>query len=364
MRLACPERVCSVGVVVALVLLAACHDPAPLDGLMCSQSGKCPAGQVCHEGICYRVGTMPDASGGPDADPNCPAQECTLRPLAGGEDSIQALDASDPDYLFWTAEGSDRVLRTAKADGATEVFYEGPADCRPFGLALDDTYVYWTESNDAGRVMRKARVGGTAEPLVTDQLSPRHLAVDDTNLYWTNGGAGSVVSMPKEGGEVAEIASDQLGPLSILLDDTWIYWTNVDGDRVMRRDKTRMLPAQQLAGDQDGARALAHDGTHLYWTTQSGNTVMRKLLEDGTTTTLASDQDGAWAITVDDQFVYWTNYFSDEVLRIPSAGGSPTIVASGQDGPAAIAIDGYDLYWLNNLDQNNRVMHTVPCACP
>ncbi len=83
------------------------------------------------------------------------------------------------------------------AGGGGPVSLVLPPDCvEPEGVAVDDTYVYWTDSANH-KVMRVPLAGGAAEP-VANAVQPKGIVVDDTYVYWANFHLdGSVMRAPK-----------------------------------------------------------------------------------------------------------------------------------------------------------------------
>ena len=116
-----------------------------------------------------------------------------------------------------------------------------------YGLALDDTHVYWTNSRD-GEVVRKRKSGGSAEVFARGQEVPTEISADNRNVYWINQSAGSrgqVVRKPKSGGEIEIFAS---GRLSLVLDETHVYW--IRGLEIRRRGKWVDASIQSLPGNK------------------------------------------------------------------------------------------------------------------
>ena len=106
------------------------------------------------------------------------------------------LSAQEP-YLYWISQGDygrGVVLERARTDGTgalevlaenLEVIFNGG----PFpqsGLALDASYVYWSQGTLAGSIARCPLAGcnGAPEVVVTPVRSPTTLALDGQRLYW------------------------------------------------------------------------------------------------------------------------------------------------------------------------------------
>ncbi len=72
-----------------------------------------------------------------------------------------------------------------------------------------------------------------ATTLASGPSGPYGIAVDATSVYWTNSTGGAVMKVPLDGGVATTLASGQSGPFDIAVDDSSVYWTNTDGGTVM-----------------------------------------------------------------------------------------------------------------------------------
>lgn len=73
--------------------------------------------------------------------------------------------------------------------------------------------------------MKAPKVGGAATELASASV-PTVIAVDDTFVYWTDG-TDAVSRVPIAGGEPTQIATGQKSPFGIAVDATYVYWTNI-----------------------------------------------------------------------------------------------------------------------------------------
>lgn len=153
--------------------------------------------------------------------------------------------AADADHVYFTTNQAGSpggaVARIPLAGGGPEKLAD--ATYRPFGLAIDDTHLYFADvdytSSPSGSIRRVPKSGGAVETLVTGAFGGYALAVDDTNVYFTDyePSCGAVRSVPKGGGNAMVLASSQDMPLGIAVDDAFVYWTNRsfnDGGSVMK----------------------------------------------------------------------------------------------------------------------------------
>jgi hypothetical protein len=108
--------------------------------------------------------------------------------LAGDDDGIDnAIDiALDEDYVYWAEFGSGKVRRVAKAGGAVLDLAPGEASYRAQSLAVNDSYVYFSDTDlgYGGRIRRVATGGGPIEDLAIGLLAPSDVFLTEAHVYW------------------------------------------------------------------------------------------------------------------------------------------------------------------------------------
>ena len=169
---------------------------------------------------------------------------------------------SDGVDLYVTAGG--KVARIP-LDGGAGAAYPAP---NPWGLAVDDTHVYWadqrSEPDDGGpgrgMIRRMPKDGGAPETLAESDAVPLELALDGTNVYWTDHrfGDAALRSMPKDAAVDASattlLAFDGGLPFGITLDPTHVYWT-----------ESKAFGRVPKAGGA-AETGIFSDGRYVYWT--------------------------------------------------------------------------------------------------
>lgn len=334
--------------------LTGCFDPRTQEGLACTGSGGCPSGQDCVAGLCFRPGNGPEF----DASVDAATVACTSEVLATGQIGATDLDAADATYVYWTNEASTLVLRSPKIRGPIEVFHDSGLDKHPHGIATDATHVYWTESDAAGRVLRKPKDSLEAdlpEELAIAQGEPGGIALDATHVYWANLGGNSINRIPKLGGTVEVIALSQVMPTALAVDETNVFWVTSGTGQVMRSAKDGP-PLQQLAGGQGQLSFLSLSDDLVYWTDGTSGSILSVGKEGGSTEVVATGQTGPASIAVAPNAIYWSNELGGQVMVQSLATSKVTEVASGQSQAVGLKVDGDDVYWLNKLDADNRLV--------
>lgn len=104
------------GILVGLLVTAACYAPKVAPGTPCADNGLCPQGQTCAGGFCALAGLQPDAGG--DAGDASPAGD------AGGEVSITDRDG----------DGVENSIDNCPDDKNAD---QGNEDGDPFGDVCD-----------------------------------------------------------------------------------------------------------------------------------------------------------------------------------------------------------------------------------
>jgi hypothetical protein len=269
--------------------------------------------------------------------------------------------ALDDNYFYGvgtTTLGSEGgVARGPKSGGSYSVLALWSPDPRRIAPAPD--HVYWTQAGGIARCPNNPLPDGganTAELFVGGQHNPFAIAVDDTYVFWTNPPPDGEVwraTIKSPGDAKAVVAhSDGQNAYGLAVDATYVYWTSfTQGGAVWRMSKT--------AGDATGATKIADglsfpsdlfvDGEAVYWTNGSSTrgAVMKLARGASGPDSLAGPRPQPPAgVFVRDPFVYWHEGAGDsrEIWRVSKCGGTPIRLVIGQK-VTDLAVEDKNVYW-------------------
>lgn len=202
-------------------------------------------------------------------------------PVGGGASSTVASGsgfralALDGTNVYFGDNGG--IKRVPKGGGIVSTLAAGYDSTK---LAVDDSYVYWTERSPGGggaiRRVSKHLAGGVVDTLVSGSYldDPWGIAVDDTQVYFTELGSGKAPRMPKAGGAISDFvpADPTYMGQDIAVDGTNVYWLDTTGTATgrLRRAPKGGGTVENLALGLFGPTGLNLTATHVYWSTDYG----------------------------------------------------------------------------------------------
>jgi hypothetical protein len=201
-----------------------------------------------------------------------------ITPFSSGQRPIGALVVSNG-YLYWatgsqTTGGSIERLSTA---GGAQNTLRSSLGIGILDLAVDSANAYVTfnaPGAPTGQVHEYPLNGGGATTPASGIMQPFGIALDGTYIYWTE--STSVRRVPISGGSTTDVATSQVRPWGIAVDATGVYWTNLDGGTIMRGSATGGTPLT-LAQGQNQPYDLALDSTSIYWVDRAADGAVMKL---------------------------------------------------------------------------------------
>ena len=182
----------------------------------------------------------------------------------------------DANAAYWA---TDRFgIKELSADGTTskQIVYTSPGT---FSLTLDDSFVYWTET-DTGRIRRGPRsASDPVDPASSVTLfmdaSPYDVAVNDRYVYWTrfdpDGGPGEL----RRGDKAGVGGPVTLAPKAafVAADDVHVYWALGDAEGIawLPQASTEGTPSRVASP----SKAFAIDHGCLFFQDDHGIVKMR-----------------------------------------------------------------------------------------
>ena len=255
-------------------------------------------------------------------------------------------------YLYWgDIGGSLEAVGRANLDGtgASEGWVPGASS--PFGVAVDDRYVYWTNHyvNTIGRA-RKDGSGRTQNFIATQR--PSGLAVSDRHIYWTTN-LGTIGRANLDGSGVDhDFITGGNGPTALAVRGQYLYWANSGSNSIGRAYLDGAGVNHTFVSGTTSVSGVAVDDAYIYWASQAGGTIGRAELDgSGANANFipSSVARTPYGVAVDDRHVYWTRGSWGGIGRasLDGSGGDPFFIrltvtyATGlvvDDGPAGVAV--------------------------
>ena len=184
-------------------------------------------GRLASDGV-----TLFFSDGGNGVVRSCPLAGCGGGPtvLATLQDNPWGI-AVDGTSIYWVNDAAAGSVVTCPKTGCGTsnsllvTLANGQNSART--MAVDANSTYWV-TQGAGTVMKCQKTGCALSPtmLASGLTNPQGVAVDDTWVYFTEPSANAVKKVPKNGGSVVLVAGGQQTPFNVAVDAKWVYWTN------------------------------------------------------------------------------------------------------------------------------------------
>jgi len=284
----------------------------------------------------------------------CTNGYCEPMVLSGTLTSPYAI-AVDNTYVYWTDTVDGTVYRQVK-DGTLAAEVISKPGSAGVALAVDNHRVYYSTSST---IMAYNKLTAEESTLAADQVNVRAIAVDSASVYWVTGGTtgtdGTVMTVNIDGTNLQALASGQPQPAGIALFGTAVYWSNQgtwtgpdynnDGSIWKHSSSTNV----EFAAPQARPSGLAIYGTSVVWANRHNGSLYRKDTSGGAPVFLLAGQTFDEDLVINNGVAYWTYPgaapFSGAVMRFPLAAGTARAVAPLQNYPRRVAVDGSHVYW-------------------
>jgi hypothetical protein len=304
---------------------------------------------------------------------------------------INQLEAPPPAVDAGPGDANELdVQKTDSADASCPTTGVVSLVLTPRGVrtALDDKDVYIARLDPSrnSAILRCSKCGCKAPTVLVDKLDqPAGIAVDDRYVFWTDSDQndGSINRIEKNDPTKFQKIGGQESPIGVTVDADFVYWTVIGGGPkgvstagIWRARKADLGDATRIAAAEDLPDnlipyAIAVDATHVYYTeapdlfeldtsnpcraNDAGavfGTIRRVNKAGGlqTSTVLATGQPCPNGIALDDSAVYWTNFgagtaLSGSVWTTAKASGTPKELVSKLGRPTSLAVFGGRVTW-------------------
>jgi hypothetical protein len=261
----------------------------------------------------------------------------------------------DAENLYWTDRRPGAiVLKAPLAGGAPTVlvYDNSPAE----GLAIDGTYVYYTQPSRA-RLMRVPIAGGPQKVIAAGLDTPAFLALgqapDGPSLYWTGGkqGEGKISRMSLSVGALPETLVDgQTLPRALAVANGFVYWTDsVDGTVLRAPDHLDLTSSIRVATRLAAGLKLPSDivlaDGYAYVPDLAGR-IARVPMGGGALEMVAKVTGFPFGITTDGLAIYFTTTGQGGVFKAPlGANVHPTTIIEGELEARFLAASPDNVYW-------------------
>lgn len=188
-----------------------------------------------------------------------------------------------------------------KKDG-TEVTPLAVDQLQPRQIAVDNTSVFWTNSE---QVMRVDKDGTNLELVVQAERSSYDLAVDAANVYWTDHSDETINVVPKTGGVPTALVEGVAFPLYLTIDSMNVYWTMGSANGLAARAPLAGGTFVPISLEFTHCTGVAVDGSHVYWGVQGS--VKKALKDNGPPVTMLEGPFSAHGVAVDQTHLYFTH---------------------------------------------------------
>lgn len=215
----------------------------------------------------------------------------------------------------------------------------------PKGIAIDDQYVYWT--NSASDTLGRANLDGQSvnNNFVTGASTPYGVVVTSTAIYWANSQGHSIGTAPITGGTATTAidTGNNTYPSSIAVNSDDVYWGDTYWDRIGYASLSTPATVTHdfvTGGSIDDPFGLTVANGNLYWS-NAGNpssTVQSVALSNpGAVNNSIPTGPNPTSLSTDQAHIYWSE--SSNLIGYAGFGGAnPATLASGASDLLAIAV--------------------------
>ncbi len=277
----------------------------------------------------------------------------------------QVVDVAHFDSAFVDAPAdttSDSIAVDAGGDSGPETIASGDSNFTPWGIAINDNYVFWTVFHIPATITRADKDGKNPQNLAQGSgagFAPAYIKADATDAYWSTvdfNGNPSILRCAAAGcgGTPKSLVSPPLNysPYQIALSATHVYFAEAATFKVRRVSKMGGA-AEDVTTLLDKPHGLSINGTTLYVAVENGGVakvdISGALPATATVISPTASPAPATAVTSTSSRVFYTHYADPGLVLWTSIDGADAgngVQATQLTNPLDIDNDGFGLYWV------------------
>jgi hypothetical protein len=250
-----------------------------------------------------------------------------------GSAGVSRVRAAGGEYVYWANDTYNTIERSNLNGTRVDPTFIAGADS-PFGVAVSNQYVYWTDASGIGRANLDG--GHVNDKFITipskDQAGA--LALNSAHIYWTEPSQNRIVRADLDGTHIdtsfLTAAAGVANPQGLAATYSDIYWTDSSGTIERATSDGKTVWQKFITGGSgpgalvNGATPLAVNTGYLFWI-NAGDEIARADL-NGTNINWNLDEyvglgDLPKGIAVTSQYIYWTDPGNHEIGRCDAPNG-------------------------------------------
>ncbi len=263
-----------------------------------------------------------------------------------------AVDGSDVYFVTGGFEQAENAVRHVKIEGGPVETLAKVGQIVSGELCIDREYVYFSSEFD-NAVLRVPRIGG-APSVIARAPAPQHLAIDATHVYFSTFAkqepGGTLQRVPKAGGATEVLLSGHPGIGGLVVDEHDLYFRSNKG--LWKLPKSGgAAQSLWLRPDRSDVDRLTADATHLYFFYRRDGgrySVARLDKHGGTPEIIGPIASPSGHLALSDSHVYFFREASmteDALAKVPKSGGPTETVDGSGYSTGYLAVAGGDVYF-------------------